>query len=53
MMDLQKQSREVRRQAFQLMADVGGGHYGGNLSEIEALTVLYGKVLNVKAEDPQ
>lgn len=23
MMDLQKQSREVRRQAFQLMADVG------------------------------
>lgn len=43
----------VRRIAFRLMADVGGGHYGGNLSEIEILSVLYHDVLRVKPEDPK
>lgn len=44
---------DVRRIAFRLMADVGGGHYGGNLSEIEILTVLYRDVLHIKPEDPK
>jgi len=52
MSNLQNKASEVRRVAFKLMHDVGGGHYGGNLSEIEALTVLYGGVMNVKPEDP-
>ncbi|MBQ9031769.1 MAG: transketolase [Parasporobacterium sp.] len=52
MTELQKQASEVRQTAFRLMHDVGGGHYGGNLSEIEALTVLYGNIMNVRGEDP-
>lgn len=47
-----RKADEVRKQAFQLMADVGGGHYGGNLSEIEILTVLYDGVMNVRPDCP-
>lgn len=52
MCETQKKSNEVRKLAFQLMADVGGGHYGGNLSEIEILTVLYDGVMNVRPKEP-
>ena len=50
--DTRRKADEVRRLAFQLMAGVGGGHYGGNLSEIEIITVLYDSVLNVKPDYP-
>lgn len=50
--DTRRKADEIRRLAFRLMADVGGGHYGGNLSEIEILTVLYNSVLNVRPDCP-
>lgn len=47
MRETQKKAAEIRKLAFRLMKDVGGGHYGGNLSEIEILTTLYDGVMNV------
>ncbi len=49
----QSKAKEVRKIAFRLMADVGGGHYGGNLSEIEILTTLYDGVMNVRPDMPK
>jgi len=48
----QEKAREIRKIAFKLMNQVGGGHYGGNLSEIEILTVLYDGEMNVKPDEP-
>lgn len=52
MCDSRRKADQIRRLAFRLMADVGGGHYGGNLSEIEILTVLYDGVINVRPKQP-
>lgn len=52
MYDTQKKANDARKLAFRLMKDVGGGHYGGNLSEIEILTVLYDGVMNVRPDEP-
>ena len=40
---LAAQAHETRRLVFDTLHKVGGpGHYGGCLSEVEILTVLYG-----------
>ena len=47
MVSTKEKAAEVRKIAFQLMHDVGGGHYGGNLSQLEILTSLYDGEMNI------
>ena len=50
---LAAQAHETRRLVFDTLHKVGGpGHYGGCLSEVEILTVLYGGILKVDPGNP-
>ena len=44
-MDLRKKADELRVKTFEIITDAGGGHYGGSLSVIEIMTVLYYNVM--------
>jgi len=43
----------ARLRAFETLHNAGGGHFGGVLSETEILTVLYGGILRIDAQDPR
>lgn len=43
----------ARQNLFQSLGTLGGGHYGACLSEIELLTYLYGKEMNVDPNHPE
>jgi transketolase len=47
---LKKKARIIRRDILETYAGSGGGHFGGSLSVVEILTLLYGKVMRY---DPQ
>ena len=49
---LRRDAAGARLRAFQALHNAGGGHFGGVLSEIEILTVLYGSVLRIDPKDP-
>jgi transketolase len=54
-MDLQKVERyrdEIRLMTLKELHHLGFGHYGGSLSIIEALAVLYGEVMKVDPKNP-
>jgi transketolase len=46
-------ANELRLKLFTTIHNAGGGHFGGTLSMMEILAVLYGKVLNVNPENPE
>lgn len=53
--DLQKVERyrdEIRLMTLKELHHLGFGHYGGSLSIIEALAVLYGEVMKVDPKNP-
>ena len=52
-MNLNQKAQELRRKTFETIYRAGGGHYGGSLSCIEILTVLYYKAMQVRPYDPQ
>lgn len=55
MMDLEKVERyrdEIRLKTLQELHHLGFGHYGGSLSIIETLAVLYGDVMQVDPNNP-
>jgi len=45
--NLQRKAYQIRRLIFETIARAGGGHFGGSLSVVEILTVLYFHVLRV------
>lgn len=51
--ELERTSNEIRRSAFKAMYDAGKGHFGGSLSVIEILTVLYFKILRIDPKNPR
>ena len=54
-MDSQTFADQIRYYTMKELANLGFGHFGGSLSIVETLAVLYGKVLNVspeKKDDP-
>ena len=51
-MNLRDISENIRLSTFKAIANAGGGHFGGSLSVIEILTVLYFKVMNINPKDP-
>ena len=42
----------IRLNTFKAIANAGGGHFGGSLSLIEILTVLYFEVMNIDPKNP-
>jgi transketolase len=55
-MDLQKIEAfrdEIRLNTLKELYHLGFGHYGGSLSIVEVLAVLYGEVMKVNPQDPK
>jgi transketolase len=51
--ELEKAALSARRNLFDALGKLGSGHYGACLSEIEIITYLYFREMNVKPEDPK
>ena len=49
---LKKIAESIRLNTFKAIANAGGGHFGGSLSVIEILTVLYFEVMNIDPKEP-
>lgn len=52
LMELKVLSAKIRLNVLKMLEKRGYGHLGGSLSIVEVLSVLYGKQLNYKSEDP-
>lgn len=50
---LESKAKEIRRTIIQLFGKVGGGHFGGALSAVDILTVLYYQIMRIKPEKPE
>jgi transketolase len=49
---LRRRAEETRLLALRALYESGGGHFGGTLSEIDILTVLYEEILNIDPRRP-
>lgn len=45
-------ARDIRVATLKSLTDLGFGHYGGNMSVVETLAVLYGAVMKIDPADP-
>lgn len=52
MEELRKLTREMRKTVLRMTNRAGAGHVGGSLSEIEILTALYFRVMNIDPKNP-
>ena len=50
---LEKKALELRKLCVQTTVWAGSGHFGGGMSVMDLLTVLYHKYLNIKVDEPQ
>lgn len=50
--EMKKLAREIRINTLKSLNHLGFGHYGGSLSVVEVLAVLYGGVMNINPENP-
>lgn len=50
---LEDKAAEVRQLLARVFENAGGGHYGGCMSEVDVLTALYFRVLNVDPQRPR
>lgn len=50
--DLHQLKDQIRLWTLKELDHLGFGHYGGSLSIVEALAVLYGEVMNIDPENP-
>ena len=50
--EMQKMSDNIRLYTLKSLTNLGFGHYGGSLSIVETLGVLYGGVMNIDADNP-
>lgn len=46
-------AKKIRLNLIKSLYHLGFGHYGGSLSIVEALAVLYGKIMRINADNPQ
>lgn len=49
---LQEKAAELRKKTFETIYAAGGGHYGGSLSAVEILTVLYYRAMRIRPAEP-
>ncbi|MDY4594305.1 MAG: transketolase [[Pasteurella] aerogenes] len=45
-------AKQIRLQTLNALLNLGFGHFGGSLSIVEILAVLYGGIMKVKPDDP-
>ena len=50
---LEKKAFDLRKLTVQTTVWAGSGHFGGGMSVMDLLTVLYHKYLNIKVDDPK
>lgn len=50
---LEKKAGELRQKTFETIYHAGGGHYGGSLSAIEIMTVLYYDAMKLRPQEPE
>lgn len=52
MTELTQLAREIRVATLKSLTTLGFGHYGGSMSVVETLAVLYGEVMRIDPADP-
>ena len=45
-------ARQIRLETLKMLTQLGFGHYGGSMSVVETLAVLYGAVMKIDPADP-
>jgi transketolase len=45
-------ARQIRLETLKSLTQLGFGHYGGSMSVVETLAVLYGAVMKIDPADP-
>ncbi|PVZ85584.1 transketolase [Serratia sp. S1B] len=50
--ELQRLARQIRLETLKALTGLGFGHYGGCMSIVETLAVLYGAVMRIAPSDP-
>ena len=50
---LKEKAKEVRRLLIEEIHSIGKGHYGGSLSIVDALVLLYNKEMNIDIKNPK
>jgi transketolase len=50
--DLKNIARQLRLNTFKAITNAGGGHYGGSLSVIEIIAVLYFDIMRINPKNP-
>ncbi|AUX94173.1 transketolase [Mixta gaviniae] len=50
--DVTRLAREIRLATLKSLTQLGFGHYGGSMSVVETLAVLYGAVMKIDPADP-
>lgn len=51
--EVQRYATEIRVETLKALTNLGFGHYGGSMSVVETLAVLYGAVMNIDPSDPE
>lgn len=51
--EVQRYATEIRVETLRALTNLGFGHYGGSMSVVETLAVLYGAVMNIDPSDPE
>ncbi|MBW7983601.1 transketolase [Enterobacillus tribolii] len=51
--EIRRFATDIRVETLRALTHLGFGHYGGSMSVVEALAVLYGAVMRVKPDEPQ
>lgn len=50
--DVTRFARDIRMETLKALTQLGFGHYGGSMSVVETLAVLYGDVMHIDPGDP-
>ncbi len=53
MIDFEQFSKQIRRETLRCLHSQGSGHVGGAMSIVDVLAVLYGKHMNIDAQNPK
>lgn len=51
--EVQRYATEIRVETLKALTNLGFGHYGGSMSVVETLAVLYGAVMDIDPADPE
>ena len=50
--EIKKLAKDIRLSMLKMLVNLGFGHFGGSLSVVETLAVLYGAVMKINPKDP-